>query len=282
MFADASAGSSSAALIVSRLRAATLCGTVITPPPSSRYCISTVAVLRARIRDQDERVEERAGRAFREEPARGRRRDARAFVTGRERLFRPAEIHRALHHERHAVGRADARRHVGLREARLRVDRNGEAAAARHRVGLHDRRLRRRQQIGDLDVRRACRPDSESDRTDRRSRASRPPPDTTSSPSASECRVRRGCRSRCCPTSSCDRRPPARPLRSAWRTLRSPCSAPYRRRWSRAMWAPTFVKSGTTEPSCRWKRVSTFAGVPVGFAIASRVSKNVPVAPSAR
>ena len=46
--------------------------------------------------------------------------------------------------------------------------------------------------------------------------------------------------------------------------------------------APTFVKSGTTVPSCRWKRVSTFAGVPVGFAIASRVSKNVPVAPSAR
>ncbi len=46
--------------------------------------------------------------------------------------------------------------------------------------------------------------------------------------------------------------------------------------------APTFVKSGTTVPFDFWKRVSTFAGVPVGFAIASRVSKNVPVAPSAR
>ena len=84
-----SAGSSSAALSVSRLFAARrrAC-TVITLPSVSRYCISTRRRLRARIGDQDEHVEERPGRAFGEEPARRRRRHAGALVARRERLAR--------------------------------------------------------------------------------------------------------------------------------------------------------------------------------------------------
>ncbi len=64
--------------------AATVLSTATVCPLSSRYVSVTFAGSSRRVAEQQERVEERTGRAFREEPRRGRVRRAHRGVTARE------------------------------------------------------------------------------------------------------------------------------------------------------------------------------------------------------
>ena len=89
-------------------------------PPDRRYVTSTVVARRRGVGQQDEQVEERAGRAFGEEPAGLRRGDAGAVVAGGEDAAVDGHVHRALDQDRHAVGRDDRRRDVGASAASAR------------------------------------------------------------------------------------------------------------------------------------------------------------------
>ena len=96
--------------------------------------------------EQDEQIEEVAGRALGQEPAGRRGRDAGAGVTGRKHLAAAAAVHRALDEDR--LRRRDGRGHVGVRElGRLGVDRQCHPRVWRQRVGALDRRERRRPQV---------------------------------------------------------------------------------------------------------------------------------------
>ena len=94
-------------------------------------------VLSGRIGQQQEGVEEGAGRAFAEEPARRRRRHRRGGVAEREHLPGAAAIHRALDGNR--LRRGDLGRHVGRLESRKAVDVDRRPALRRQVVGPHHR-----------------------------------------------------------------------------------------------------------------------------------------------